>query len=182
MFTSLLALAASNPQKSTATRGGNKNWNISTSGIVDLVGFQLMVQYNLGGGWTLGGLGQTVSWTDPNSYKIASNAYGLRGDYNFSGEAFHDGWYLAGMLVSASAKVTTTISAVNYEGTATATGVNLLGGYTWVWENFNIILGGGFSSASTSDITVKDSLGNTVKYTGGYQPSAAFEFNLGWAF
>jgi hypothetical protein len=186
VFATLLSIQTSAAQKSTATQSHSKDWNISTPAIVDLFGYGLMLQRNIASGWSLGLSVASVSWSPSDqtaiNQTIKNNVYSLRGDYNFSGESFQSGWYLAGSVASANVKVTETVSGIDYEGTASATGISLVGGYTWVWENFNIILGVGFSTASTSDITVKDSVGNTTKYTGSSIPSSALEFNLGWAF
>ena len=121
--------------------------------------------------WTLGG---GVSYSSYKSGDTKASAFGVEGRAQFFfNQVFSDSWYLAPYFTYAQGTgESTTVSDV----TVSVTQIGAIIGYMWIWENFNIQLGGGFRHISID----ADSNASTFDDLSGVIP--ALEFNLGYAF
>lgn len=133
--------------------------------------------------WTLGPsfryLNREIDGFDARAYGI-----GIRGNYYFNGSVFTQGWYLGPSLHYVNASVEKDYPTYGeLEGSASGLGMTVLAGYQWMWESFNINLGGGFSYFTVGDIKVKSSDGTINERFSGYDSlQLALEFTLGWKF
>ena len=116
-----------------------------------------------------------------SDYDITAYGFGARANWFFNG-VFKDGFYFGPSVeyLTVTLKTTDVFGAA----TGTASGVMASGliGYGWFWENFNIMLGGGYASVfGTSGITIKDSVGNQETITANLS-GLTYELSAGWAF
>lgn len=129
-------------------------------------------------------LGPTVEYISLSAGSTSVTAYKLGVRMNFypgGGALSEDGWYVGPSLNYVSAKATSGTKSVELSGGALA----VLGGYQWMWDSFNIMLGGGFIATSIpSTATVKDSSNGSQEEVSvsAVGTRASIEFNLGFAF
>lgn len=119
------------------------------------------------------------------AYRVQAESFGLRGNWYFSGKRFSQGAYLAPFILYGHAKVSGSSGASsNLEGEGSGFGLGALIGYQWVWETFNINLGGGFQASQMNDLKVRDKRTGdehkteTVSTTG----ALALEWTIGFMF
>lgn len=113
-----------------------------------------------------------------DAYEVEAHMLGLRADIALDQGLDSDTFYATAMLYQLHVSVKDTVSSEKAE--IDGSNLKALIGYQWMWENFNIRLGGGYSLAlsqkakSTMDDVDKKDLEK------GYS-GAALEFGLGWA-
>lgn len=132
--------------------------------------------------WTLGPTARFHSRSD-DDFDVKAWGVGVRGNYWFNRDVFTQGWYFgpaAGILHVSVTDESTTFG--DMEGSTTAIVLSGFGGYHWVWDSFNIMLGAGPVLYSASSIEVKDDAGNKETYKGFSGAGLGIEFTLGWKF
>ncbi len=132
--------------------------------------------------WTLGPsvryLKRTIGDFDATAYSA-----GIRGNYYFDREVMTQGWYLSPELsLMRVSVVENDNNGPDAEASATGFAITGLGGYQWMWENFNIMLGIGPVFYGLGDIETKDSSGNKETFSGFSTVGLALDFSLGWKF
>ena len=158
------------------------NTNIRFSPLSPLVGvIDVEVDFKVSEAWSVGPQLSILSTEDGN-YDVSGYKVGVRANYFFSGSVFTQGWYFGPSVSVISVNVKENIAISNYEGDAKGINFNALFGYQWMWESFNINLGGGPSYVSLGKIRTKDNSGNTESYDGFSGVGLAIEFMLGWKF
>lgn len=143
------------------------------------------VDFKVGKEWTLGPSVGYLNWNlsaGSTNYSVTAYSLGARANWYWEGTAINDGWYLGPSINYVNVKVDSN------EYTATASGIGLTGivGYNWMWESFNIMLGGGLNVTTIpGEVEVtKKSTNTREKVSTGRAGGAglALEFTLGWAF
>jgi hypothetical protein len=164
-----------------------KSVNLRMNPLLLLVGYaNLDVDIKLSNMVTLG---PSIGYLNYTSKDIAgdvkSYAYdlGIRANIYPGAEALAEhGWYIGPSLHYIYAKAELGTKSAELSGYS----FNLVGGYHWIWESFNLMLGAGLSATSFPDkATVKDSSGgaqqevtvSSISKTGGM-----LEATLGFAF
>lgn len=99
--------------------------------------FRGAVEFEAGSNWSVGPVlgGAAIKLNDVS---LSSMELGVRANY-FSSGTFNDSWYIGPEVAFSSFRassdgVTANISAVSG---------SLFGGYFWIWDSFNMNLGGG---------------------------------------
>ncbi len=129
-------------------------------------------------------LGPTLEYLNNSVGTVTYSAYsvGVRMNFYPGGEALAEsGWYIGPSLKYVSAKAEVGSKTASLSGGALTT----VGGYHWMWDSFNMMLGGGFVATSfPNKVTVKDSAnGSTEEVSvGAVGTGATIEFALGFAF
>ncbi len=158
------------------------NTNIRLSPLSPLAGvIDVEVDFKISEAWSFGPQMSILS-TDDGNYDVTGYKLGARANYFFNGSVFTQGWYFGPSVSIISVNVKENLATSNYEGDATGIGFVGMFGYQWMWESFNINLGGGPSFVSVNEITIKDNAGNKKKYDGFSGAGLAIEFMLGWKF
>lgn len=148
------------------------NINLSPLGLVlgvTNIGFDYAVarKFTLGGSFTYISL-------DSGAIEASATGLEIKGQYFFT-EAFTNSWYLLGMYAYTSGEATNNLTLD--EANLDVTSLGALGGYMWMWTNFNIQLGLGVQSLSVEQTTSSNV--DTSDFDGSF---AYLDFRLGWAF
>ena len=132
--------------------------------------------------WTLG---PEVSYWDVDIFDVDFEAtwLGLRANYYIGRPALTTGWYIGPFVSYAKVITKDNDSSRGGEGRGEDKSFRLgaLGGYTWIWSSFNMMLGGGLQASTGDDV-------RTYYPDGSYKTddkSAAgltAEFTIGWVF
>lgn len=142
------------------------------------------LDFKVGQEWTLGPSLGYLSWNLDSlgtNYNVTAYQIGARANWYFDGTAINDGWYFGPSINFVSVKV----DSNDYSASTTGIGLTGIVGYNWMWESFNIMLGGGLSGATTpGEVEVTRKSTNTKEKVSVGRSSAglALEFTLGWAF
>lgn len=156
--------------------------NIRLSPLSPLAGvIDVEVDFKVSEAWSFGPQLSILN-TFNGGYDISGYKVGARANYFFSGAVFTQGWYFGPSISVLSVNVKDNRDILKYEGDASGINFNALFGYQWMWESFNINLGGGPSYFSLGEIKTKDNSGNTENYDGFSGVGLALEFMLGWKF
>ena len=127
-------------------------------------------------GPTLAYLSNSIGTTTYTAYSV-----GVRMNFYPGGEALEEsGWYIGPSVKYVSAKAEVGTKSASLSGGALTT----VGGYHWMWDSFNLMLGGGFVATSfPNKVTVKDSNGTQEEVSvGAIGTGASLEATLGFAF
>lgn len=141
----------------------------------------LIVDIPVSRNWTLGPQ-LLYSSSEDDGYSVDARAFGLRANYWFNEDVFTQGWYLGPGISYASVEVEDDESGSELTGKASGLSLSVLGGYHWMWESFNIMLGIGPAYYSIGEVTIEDDFGNEESYAGYEGLGIALEFTLGWKF
>ncbi len=143
----------------------------------------LELDFELAKSWSLGPSISYLSHED-NDYDVTGYSIGIRGNYYFGRDVFTQGWYLGPSLHYASVEVEeNTIFWGTLSGKATGFALGVMAGYQWIWESFNMMLGGGPVYYTIDSVTIESSDGTYEEsYEGMDGASLALEFTLGWKF
>jgi hypothetical protein len=116
-----------------------------------------------------------------SNYDITAYGFGARANWFFDG-AFKDGWYFGPSFEYLKVTLKTTDAVGPATGSASGMLASGIIGYGWFWDNFNLMLGGGYASVlGASSITIKDSAGNQTVITANLS-GLTYELSIGWAF
>lgn len=163
----------------------NKDWNVRISPLQFLAGMSnVELGFALGSNFSLAA--GAMIWNQDDAlgtgYSVDASQYHARLDYWFSG-AFAQGWYLSGLVSTLNITLEKEISNVDYEASTSYSGYKVLGGYRWMWENFNMELGYGYADYGATDkLTLKSSDGDKIKRDMPPIQGGTLEFNIGWSF
>ncbi len=121
-------------------------------------------------------LGGNVSYwnLDVGSSEADVFGYGVRGQLFFD-EVFTDSWYAAASVSLSQARARNT----NSGNEASVDGFTISGiiGYMWIWDNFNMQLGGGVQI-----INLDETANSDIDFAGLGGTLPTIEYSLGWAF
>lgn len=181
----VLSLSSSAWAQKTEYASDARKVNIRVGPLGLLLGYlNADVDFKVGQEWTAGPSIGYLRWNlEAGGVKYSATAFqlGLRTNWYFQGTAINDGWYFGPGLTYSKA----TVESNEYEATAMGLIASGIVGYNWMWENFNIMLGGGmFLSTIPGEVEVtRKSNGVKEKVSVGRGPSGiTAEFTLGWAF
>src|SRR4051812_21654310 len=142
------------------------------------------VDFRVGENWTLGPVFGIIHLKIGDT-ELGASELGVRGTYYFTG-AFTDGWYIGPQVsaVSAKAKTSDPFGGDTSEAKVSGTVIEVVGGYHWFWDSFNLNLGLGVGSWSgPAQARVTNSDGSTqdvdVNIASGV---GQVDFLLGWTF
>ena len=115
-------------------------------------------------------------------YKVTAYSLGARANWFVNG-AFNTGLYVGPTLRYMNVKVTTTDGGGDVSGETGGAFIACVVGYSWFWDSFNMMLGGGGTfGLGTNDIKVKRSNGTETSVTSNNIAGVVVEFSLGWTF
>lgn len=159
--------------------------NLRVAPLSTLLGmFDFSLDVPIAPAWTLGP--EIVYWdAEYSSVDVMAYAVGLRANYYFAGEVFAQGWYLGPSVQYLSVEVEDDDPFFGkLSAETTAISGSTVVGYHWMWDSFNIKLGGGLSVYSSSDIELKDQNGVIRDNYDDSFSGAQFvaEFTLGYVF
>ncbi len=129
-------------------------------------------------------LGPTLAYLNRTVGTLKSTAYsvGIRMNFYPGGEALEShGWYIGPSLKYVTAKAEVGTKSAELSGGSLTT----VGGYHWMWDSFNLMVGGGFVATSfPNKVTVKDSSNGTQEEVSvsAIGTGATIEATLGFAF
>ncbi len=129
-------------------------------------------------------LGPSLMYWDSDFLSTHIRAYslGIRANFYPGGEALDsDGLYVGPSINYMSMKAEKNNLSAEIKGTVFTT----VAGYQWIWDSFNIMLGGGFTISNFPDkVTVKNTTSNSQEEVsvGVASTGLALEFGLGFAF
>lgn len=158
--------------------------NIRISPIHLLVGMpRVEADFKIADSWTIGPTGSYLN-RSVDQYDVQAYSLGIRANYFFNREVFTQGWYLGPSLEYAHVHITDNDPfSGKMEGNGSGLALSVIGGYQWMWDNFNINLGAGPSYYSLGTVEVESSDGTVDDdYTGYDGLQLAVEFTLGWKF
>ena len=130
--------------------GGEVDVRISQSVSIGLGGFYIFPQSS-----------KSFDNTSFSDYKWSSYEIYVGPTIMLLGDYDHHGLYIAPGIGYTGAKITD-FSDLKYSGSMAAPELRFTVGYQWIVKNFRFTTGAGLRALSTSDVTVKDSSGNTV--------------------
>lgn len=111
---------------------------------------------------------------------LSYQSFGVRGNYYLNSAAISDGWFVGAALEAVQARA----ESDGLKAESTGTAFTALGGYTIMYNTFNMNLGGGLVASSAESVEKKEETATTkkeVKATA--KPSGLYlEFTVGWAF
>jgi hypothetical protein len=146
------------------------------------------IDIRIGNQWTLGpALGFYSSTGQTGSYDTQATIYraGLRANWYPSG-VFRSGWYIAPQLGQLLATMSASNSSTNGSTSFIGTEYQVLAGYHWFWNHFNLNLGAGYlgGTAPSKAVRVVFANGSSVDTDLGPIPLSglASEMSLGWSF
>lgn len=185
MATMMLAYTSTSFAQKTQYASDSRKANFRFGPLGLLLGYlNADLDFKIGQEWTLGPSVGYLRWnlnSTGTNYSVTAYQVGARANWYFEGTAINDGWYFGPSISYTSVKV----DSNDYEATATGIGFTGIMGYNWMWENFNIMLGGGLAAATTpGEVEVTRKSNNTKEKVSVGRSSAglALEFTLGWAF
>jgi hypothetical protein len=129
--------------------------------------------------WTIG---PTVSYGNMGLFgsSLEYSSFGVRVNYYLNGAAISDGWYVGGALEQINAKAESEGLKAESSGSA----VTALGGYTVMYDSFNMNFGGGLVASNAESVSKTEDLpGSHKEVKVSAKPSGLYlEFTVGWAF
>ncbi|PCK03436.1 MAG: hypothetical protein COA42_21150 [Alteromonadaceae bacterium] len=110
-------------------------------------------------------------------------ALGLRANKYFSNTAYK-GIFVSGELRYVDMETSSShLFRPQTTGDATGFEMDLMVGYSWLWESFNMSLAGGVLLNTFGEIEEKDASGDFVHINDEFEdPEAKIEYSLGWVF
>lgn len=132
--------------------------------------------------WTVG---PEVSYWDVDIFDVDFEAtwLGVRGNYYIGRPALTTGWYIGPFVSYVKVINKDNDSSRGGEGRGEDKSFRLgaIGGYTWVWNSFNMMLGGGLQASTGEDVRTYYPDGS---YKTDDQSAAGLtgEFTIGWVF
>ncbi len=157
--------------------------NLRASPLAPLIGgVMLEADFKISDKWSLGPALTYIS-ADRDGFETKAYSIGARGNYFFEG-TFKQGWYLSPGVSYVAATVKDDDSTFgDIEGKSSGLAINIFGGYLWMWENFNIMLGAGPVIYTLGGITVENNSQNYKEDYEGYDGvDLGLDFTLGWKF
>lgn len=184
-FLMSLVFVLSFAQNSNAS--SEDNFNFRFNPVFLLVGMvDLNLDYKIHPNWTLGPEVSYWNYKDTHTegyydMRLIRYSVGARANWFKSG-VYNSSFYIAPALNYVHAKAKTLDTSTPAEGTAEGLVATAIFGYSWFWDSFNMMLGGGLNvTVGDGKVKVTDSSGRTTESRlDGY--GLAFEYSLGWTF
>jgi len=176
--------------KSAATSSGDvANIRFNPLSLALGLGVSVEADFVVDPDWTIGPILTYYRFKTPSNSSLYTSDFEFTGyDVGVRANWFRDGVFNSGMYVGpslhyANVKATgTDSSGLSRTGTASPVLATALVGYSWFWDSFNVMLGGGTTVAlGNSKITVTDSTGRSTDHPVNLA-GLALEFTLGWKF
>lgn len=117
-----------------------------------------------------------------SDYKITAYSVGARANW-FMNDAYNSGLYVGPTLRYMNVRLDTTDASGDVTGEMGGLYAACVVGYSWFWDSFNMMLGGGGTFGfGAKDVKVTQSNGTQTSVSTNNIAGFVLEFSLGWTF